>query len=71
MELDKMLPAMMGGLTAMIGLAAVASMAQAGTPTPPAVLYCPVCNESFTSYDELYQHFTSQHPSDPIEIIWE
>ena len=66
MEMDKIL---MGGIAAMIGLAAVASMAQAYTPSLEYV--CPICGAKFATYEELYQHFTTEHPAEPIEIIWE
>ena len=66
MEMDKIL---MGGMAAMIGLAAVASVAQAYTPRLDYV--CPICGARFATYDELYSHFTTEHPAEPIEIIWE
>ena len=57
---------------AVIGLAvfiAVASMVQAA---PPVLQYtCPICGVQFYIYDELYQHFTTEHPAEPIDIIWE
>ncbi len=66
MEIDKI---MMGGMAALIGLAAVASVAQASTPRLEYV--CPICGARFATNDELYQHFTPEHPAEPIEIIWE
>ncbi len=66
MEMEKIL---MGGMAAMIGLAAVASVAQASTPSLDYV--CPICGAHFATYDELYSHFTTEHPAEPIEIIWE
>ena len=60
---------LMGGIAAMIGLVAVASVAQAATPRLDYV--CPICGERFATYDELYSHFTTEHPAEPIEIIWE
>ena len=65
-NLDKVL---MGGIAAMIGLAAVAGAAQAYTPRLDYV--CPICGVRFATYDELYQHFNTEHPAEPIEIIWE
>jgi len=32
---------------------------------------CPICGEAFYTYDELYSHFSNQHPAEPISIIWE
>ena len=66
MEMDKIL---MGGVAAMIGLAAVTSVVQAYTPKLEYV--CPICGARFATYDELYSHFTTEHPAEPIEIIWE
>lgn len=42
-------------------------------PQPVQASYCcPICaNTCFMTYDELYNHFTTSHPADPIEIIWE
>jgi len=38
----------------------------------PANQYvCPICGEKFTSYSDLYQHFTTAHPTEPITILWE
>jgi hypothetical protein len=65
MEMERIL---MGGMAAMIGLAAVASVAQAYTPRLDYV--CPICEARFATYDELYSHFTTEHPAEPIEIIW-
>ena len=66
METEKIL---MGGMAALIGLAAVASVAQASTPRLDYV--CPIDGLRFATYEELYQHFTTEHPAEPIEIIWE
>ena len=66
MEMEKIL---MGGIAALIGLAAVAGAAQANTPRLDYV--CPICGARFATYDELHQHFTIEHPAEPIEIIWE
>lgn len=64
MEMDKIL---MGGIAAMIGLAVIAGVAQAYTPSLD--YFCPVCGEMFATYDELYQHFTTEHPAEPIDIV--
>jgi len=66
MEMEKIL---MGGMAAMIGLAAIASVAQAYTPQMDYV--CPICDARFATYDELYSHFITEHPAEPIDIIWE
>ena len=65
-DMEKIL---MGGIAAMIGLVAVASVAQAYTPRLDYV--CPICGARFATYEELYQHFITEHPAEPIDIIWE
>ena len=66
-DTDKIL---MGGIAAMIGLVMVGSMAQAYAPPEPQFV-CPICDARFYTYEELYQHFITEHPAEPIEIIWE
>lgn len=68
MEMDKTLSVVMGLVFAMVMIGAVAQMAQAATPTPQYT--CPICGLKFMTYDELYYHFTTEHPAEPIEIIW-
>lgn len=41
------------------------------TSVIPTIYTCPICGATFATYDELYQHFITEHPSTPIEIIWE
>ena len=60
---------LMGGIAAMIGLAAVAGAVQAYTPRLDYV--CPICEARFATYDELCQHFMAEHPAESIDIIWE
>ena len=67
--MENMEKILMGAMAAMIGLVAVASVAQAATPSLDYV--CPICGARFATYEELYQHFTTEHPAEPIEIIWE
>lgn len=69
MDIEKMEPILMGGIAVMIGLAVVASVAQSYTPTLDYI--CPICEARFATYDELYSHFTTEHPAEPIDIIWE
>lgn len=69
MDIEKMQPIVMGALAAMIGLAAVAGAVQAYTPRLDYV--CPIDGLRFATYEELYQHFTAEHPAESIEIIWE
>jgi len=41
--------------------------------TPQKDYCCPIpgCGECFYTYEELYNHFTTAHPSEPIDIIWD
>lgn len=69
MDIEKMQPILIGGIAAMIGLVAVAGAMQAYTPKLEYV--CPICGAKFATYDELYSHFNTEHPAEPIDIIWE
>ncbi len=69
MDIEKMQPILLGVMAAMIGLVAVTSVVQANTPTLDYV--CPICGTKFATYDELYQHFTIEHPAEDITIWWE
>jgi len=51
-------------VVAMLGI-----VAQTIIPQPQHV--CPVCGQKFMTYDQLYQHFTTAHPAEPIQIIWQ
>lgn len=64
--------ALMGAMGLMLGLTmvvAVAGMIEAAQPTPQYT--CPICGAPFMTYEELYQHFITEHPAEPIDIIWE
>ena len=67
--MDKSLSVVIGMVFALAMIIAVTQMAQATTPTPQYT--CPICGEKFMTYDQLYSHFTTAHPSTPIDIIWE
>jgi len=69
MDIEKMQPILIGGIAVLIGLVATASIVQAYTPKLEYV--CPICGVKFATYEELYQHFTTEHPAEPIEIRWE
>ena len=69
MGMENMDKVIIGGIAAVLGLTAVVWAVQAYTPKLDYV--CPICGAKFATYDELYQHFTSEHPAEPIEIIWE
>jgi hypothetical protein len=64
---DKTLTAVLGGVLGLAVVMAVASMVQAA----PKNYCCPICGVCFATYDELYQHFVTEHPASDINIIWE
>ena len=57
------------GMMAVMTIAVLGFLAQAMMPRAP--YQCPICGQLFYTYDELYQHFTAEHPAEPIEIRWE
>lgn len=59
---------MMGVMGAMIGLAVAVGVINMYKPT---VYTCPICGATFSSMADLETHFESEHPSEPIDIIWE
>ncbi len=68
METEKMGAVMAGGIGIMMMLAVMAGL----MPKPLEPQYvCPICEEQFYTKDELYGHFTTEHPAEPIDIIWE
>ena len=67
--MEKALTTTMGIMFGLVMLVAVVGMAQAMQPTPQYT--CPICGTQFFTYDELYSHFTTEHPAEPIDIIWE
>ena len=67
--MDKTLMIILGSVFTLAMIMAVAGMAQAAQPTPQYT--CPICGLQFMTYDELYQHFITEHPAEPIDIIWE
>lgn len=66
MDMEKVL---WGGIIGLVAVVMIVGVAQAMTPTPQYP--CPICGAGFFTYDELYQHFITEHPSEPIDIIWE
>ncbi len=70
--MEKGLTAAMGPLFGLIMIVAVVGVIQGMQPVPPTPQYtCPICGTQFFTYDELYTHFTTEHPAEEIEIIWE
>jgi hypothetical protein len=61
--------ALIGGMMAIVMVLVMAQFVQGAAPQPQYT--CPICGAKFMTYDELYNHFTTEHPSEPIEIIWE
>jgi len=66
---DKTSKAMMAGMMGLVGMLALVAVVDAMTPSLDYC--CPICGVCFATYDELYAHFTSEHPTEDIEIIWE
>lgn len=60
---------LMGGIMVLGLIVLLPGIVQAMTPTPKYC--CPLCEECFLTYGELYSHFTTEHPAEDIEIIWE
>lgn len=57
-------------MVGMFGVVLIAGVMQ--MMFPPATQCCPICPDvCFYTYEELYEHFTTQHPAEPIDIIWE
>jgi hypothetical protein len=67
--MEKSLATTMGAMFGLIMIVAVVNMTQSMQPTSQYT--CPICGLKFFTYDELYTHFITEHPAEPIEIIWE
>jgi len=68
MEEDKMMKPMIMGIGAFAGLMIMVGVM--GMYAPP-VYTCPICGAQFTSMEDMEAHFTSEHPAEPIDIIWQ
>jgi hypothetical protein len=66
---DLMEKTIIGGMMAIVMTAIMVQFVQAAAPQPQYT--CPICGQKFMTYEELYNHFTTEHPAEPIEIIWE
>jgi hypothetical protein len=65
---------MMVGMVGMVGMMIGLTMVTAFLPAeaaPPVIYTCPLCGAEFASEEELISHFEIEHPSEPIDIIWE
>lgn len=63
---------MMGMMSVVLIAVVMLTVVQGLTPTPPTKDYvCPICADAFYTYDELYSHFATAHPGEPIDIIWD
>ncbi len=67
---DKMQKSIMGIMMVMIMASIMLTVVQGSEPAPPS-FECPLDDEVFYTYDELSAHFTSAHPTQPIDIIWD
>jgi DNA-directed RNA polymerase subunit RPC12/RpoP len=61
MDIEKMQPILIGGIAALIGLVATASIVQAYTPKMEYT--CPICGAKFATQAELDEHMRTAHPS--------
>ena len=70
MQEEVMMESMVMGIGAFAAMMVGLGVVMAYTPT---VTYytCPICDAQFTSMADLESHFESEHPSEPIDIIWE
>ena len=59
---------MMGCMAGIIGVVMAVGVINMYAPT---VYTCPLCGATFNSLDGLQTHFDSEHPGEPIDIIWE
>lgn len=66
---DLLEKSIIGGMMAIVMMLFMVQIVQAAIPQPQ--YECPICGQKFTTYELLYSHFTTEHPSEPIEIIWE
>lgn len=66
--------AVMGGVIALVMIVVMSQAVQAFPPAQPVApeYCCPICpDKCYPTYEELYEHFTTAHPTQPIDIIWE
>ncbi len=68
MDTDKSLSIVLGMAFALVMIGVVAGAAKAAAP---AVYTDPIDGTTWSTYEELYQHFITAHPSTPIDIIWQ
>jgi len=59
---------MMGCMAGIIGVVMAVGVINMYAPT---VYTCPLCGAQFSSLADLQTHFDSEHPGEPIDIIWE
>jgi len=69
-EEDKIVSAVGAGVMGFAGVMIGLGLLMASMPQ---VTYytCPICGAQFTSETELESHFVSEHPTEPIDILWE
>ena len=62
-------------IMAVLGVSVMAQVLHSMTPVlavPPVPTFeCPLDGLLFYTYDELYAHFTTAHPTESIDIVWE
>ena len=67
---DKTVKTMMTIMMVVIMASIMLQVVQGAPPALPS-FECPLGDGVFYTYDELYAHFISAHPTEPIDIIWE
>ena len=71
METEKLGAVMAGGLGVMMMLGVMGGLMPVTPTATPTAYTCPICGQVYYSRDDLYYHFISAHPAEPIDIIWE
>ncbi|MBA7636872.1 hypothetical protein ES703_44500 [subsurface metagenome] len=54
-----------------IAVAAAVGIYALARAAPPEAYTCPVCGDKFSTLEALRDHFETEHPHEPIDIIWE
>ena len=58
------------GIAAGVSAAAIAGILFLTRRAQAAQYSCPMCDATFSTLEELEAHFSTEHPAEPIEIIW-
>ena len=69
-EEDKMMSAIGAGVMGFAGVMIGFGLIEVLSPKV-TVYVCPICGAEFASETEREQHFVTEHPTEPIDILWE